>query len=192
MDSPVIASPDCPLSSPAAERGIRTFFTLFVQQRGSTNKVSSGCVKSSIFPTFKLMCNLVFVYGTLLQPGNYFAAYIKRNCTYLSPGKLKGLLYDIGEYPGAIIPNNADGYIHGSIYSLHHPEENLKVIDDYEGFGPEQDQPNLYIRSIISIETDNGFIDTWIYLYNLPVNGLPVIQTGNYTEYIKQKKSPND
>jgi gamma-glutamylcyclotransferase (GGCT)/AIG2-like uncharacterized protein YtfP len=136
------------------------------------------------------MTNLLFVYGTLLQPGNNFADYLKQYCTYLSPGKTKALLYDIGEYPGAIIKNNTDSYIHGSVFKLLHPKENLRVIDDYEGFGPEQDQPNLYIRTVLSIETDTGIIDAWIYLYNLPVDSLPQIATGNYAEYIKQKKIP--
>jgi gamma-glutamylcyclotransferase (GGCT)/AIG2-like uncharacterized protein YtfP len=138
------------------------------------------------------MHNLLFVYGTLLQPGNPLAESLKRTCTYLSPGKIKGLLYDIGEYPGVIINNHAAAYVHGSIYQLNHPPENLKVFDNYEGFGPGQEQPNLYIRTLASIETGQGFIDAWIYLYNLPVDGLSLIQSGNYAEYIKQKKSPGN
>ncbi|MES2063808.1 MAG: gamma-glutamylcyclotransferase family protein [Bacteroidota bacterium] len=136
------------------------------------------------------MTNLLFVYGTLLQPGNSFADYLKQNCTYLSPGKTKALLYDIGEYPGAIITANTDSYIHGSIFKLLHPKQNLRVIDDYEGFGPEQEQPNLYIRTVVPVETNPGIVNAWIYLYNLPVNGLLQIATGSYAEYIGQKKSP--
>ena len=126
------------------------------------------------------MQNLLFVYGTLLQPGNNFADYLKQNCTYLSPGKIKAVLYDIGEYPGAVIANNTDSYIHGSIFKLLHPKENLRVIDDYEGFGPEQNKPNLYIRMVVPVETDPGIVNTWIYLYNLPVDGLQQITSGNY------------
>jgi gamma-glutamylcyclotransferase (GGCT)/AIG2-like uncharacterized protein YtfP len=138
------------------------------------------------------MCNLLFVYGTLLQSSNPFAVYLQQQCIYVCIGKLKGLLYDIGEYPGAVINiNNFETYIYGSIYKLTNPEVNLSVIDDYEGYGPEQDQPNLYIRTVAAIETDNDCIrEAWIYLYNLPVNDLPQIASGNYTEYIKQKKSP--
>lgn len=138
------------------------------------------------------MIDFLFIYGTLLQPDNPFANYLSQNCTCISAGKLKGLLYDIGEYPGAVIGNNTDNYIHGSIYQLHHPKENLRVIDDYEGYGLEQDLPNLYIRSVASIETDSGTVDAWIYLYNLPTNGLPQIPSGNYAEYIRQKKSPGN
>lgn len=102
------------------------------------------------------------------------------------------MLYDIGEYPGAVITDNTDGYIYGSIFKLHHSEENLRVIDDYEGYGTEQDQPNLYIRSVALVETNSGAVDAWIYVYNLPTNGLPQITSGNYAEYITQKKSPGN
>ena len=136
------------------------------------------------------MIDYLFVYGTLLQPGNPFADYLSQNCSYVSPGKIKGKLYDISEYPGLIIADNDHNYVRGSIYQLHQPEENLKIFDDYEGFGPEQDQPNLYNRSIATIETGDGFIDAWVYLYNLPVDGLPIIPSGNYAEYIAQKKIP--
>ncbi len=130
------------------------------------------------------MIDLLFVYGTLLQPGNPFANYLNLNSTYLSRGKVKGILYDIGEYPGLIISNNAQNYVYGHIYKLHNTKQNLCVIDDYEGVGPEHEQPNLYRREIATIETQNRVIDTWIYRYNLPVDGLPLIASGNYAEFI--------
>jgi gamma-glutamylcyclotransferase (GGCT)/AIG2-like uncharacterized protein YtfP len=134
------------------------------------------------------MTNLLFVYGTLLQRGNPFANYLMQHCTYIAAGKIKGTLYDIGEYPGMIITVN--NYVCGSVYQLHHSEENLRVIDDYEGYGPGQHQPNLYIRLLASIETDNGIVNAWVYQYNLPVDGLPQITSGNYADYTKQKKIP--
>ncbi|MES2268720.1 MAG: gamma-glutamylcyclotransferase family protein [Bacteroidota bacterium] len=135
------------------------------------------------------MTNLLFVYGTLLQPGNAFARHLMQNCTFISTGKIKGTLYDIGEYPGLVI-NSDINYVNGRIYKLHNPEENLKVIDDYEGVGPGQQQPNLYIRQLEAIETEDGTLEAWVYLYNLPIAGLPIIPSGNYVDYKAQKKSP--
>jgi gamma-glutamylcyclotransferase (GGCT)/AIG2-like uncharacterized protein YtfP len=136
------------------------------------------------------MTGLLFVYGTLLEPDNSFANYLHQNSTYVSAGKIKGALYDIGEYPGAVITGNHDGYVYGHLLQLHQPEQNLKTIDDYEGFGPEQEQPNLYLREILSVEVETGIVNAWVYLYNLPINGLPQITDGNYTAYKPQKKSP--
>ncbi|MFD0767256.1 gamma-glutamylcyclotransferase [Mucilaginibacter lutimaris] len=136
------------------------------------------------------MTDLLFIYGTLLQPGNPFADYLHRNCTVISSGKIRGTLYDIGEYPGLVLNSAATAFVHGTIVRLHHPHENLKIIDDYEGVGPGQEQPNLYTREPGTIETDSGLVTAWIYLYNLPIDGLPIIASGNYLDYKAQKKSP--
>jgi gamma-glutamylcyclotransferase (GGCT)/AIG2-like uncharacterized protein YtfP len=133
------------------------------------------------------MTHLLFVYGTLLQPGNGLAQYLISNSTYLNAGYIKGTLYNIGDYPGLVI-NEKSGRVYGSIYEI--DDHVLKQIDDYEGYGPDQDEPNLYTRVMQPVKTTNGITDAWVYLYNLPVHGLQIISSGNYMQYIKQKKSP--
>jgi len=130
--------------------------------------------------------NYLFVYGTLLNGDNEFAIYLKNNCRFYANGKFKGRLYDVGEYPGAIADNQTKGYVYGGIFLIYDTERVLKQLDDYEGFGPEQEQPNLFVRDIISIDSNNGPLDCWCYLYNLPVEGLPLIASG---DYCKLKKS---
>ena len=133
---------------------------------------------------------LLFVYGTLLQTENHYARYINQHCSYISSGKVKGLLYDLGEYPGMIAVNKNNAWVYGSVYQMDNPTAVLKVIDEYEGVGPEENQPNLYKRISMPVETPYGIQDAWVYLYNLPVKGLRPVPEGNYLEYIKQKKSP--
>jgi gamma-glutamylcyclotransferase (GGCT)/AIG2-like uncharacterized protein YtfP len=124
------------------------------------------------------MNNLLFIYGTLLNEDNEYALYLKNNSRFYSTGKLKAKLYDIGEYPGAVL---ADGdHIYGSILEINDPEKVLPIIDDYEGFGTDQPQPNEFIRVLTKIETGSGFVNCWVYLYNLPVTGLPQIHSGRY------------
>lgn len=131
---------------------------------------------------------LLFVYGTLLQKDNQFGVYLKKYCAFLSTGKIKGRLYDIGEYPGLVL--NPEGYfINGNIYSVD-SEEVLQALDAYEGVGPLENQPNLYLRINCPVVTNCGEANAWVYVYNLPVVGLPEIKSGNYLEYIGQKKSP--
>ena|ERR1700754_225703 len=123
----------------------------------------------------------LFVYGTLLNSGNSYGAYLQQHCTFLQPGKFKGKLYDMGEYPGAIIQENGDQYVHGSIYLMDEPKKILSFIDEYEGFGSDQDQPNLFIRILKEIETVTKPMDCWVYVYNLPVVGqLTEIKSGRY------------
>ena len=129
--------------------------------------------------------NYLFVYGTLLDESNEFAIYLKQNCSYYSKGRFRSRLYDLGEYPGAIADENYPGYIYGSIFELKNTAETLKYLDDYESFGEDQEQPNLFIREMAEVETDSRRINCWVYLYNLPVEGVRVIESGNYAEYRK-------
>jgi len=129
--------------------------------------------------------NYLFVYGTLLDESNEFAIYLKQNCSYYSKGRFRSRLYDLGEYPGAIADENYPGYIYGSIFELKNTAETLKYLDDYESFGEDQEQPNLFIREMAEVETDSRRINCWVYLYNLPVEGFRVIKSGNYAEYRK-------
>ncbi|MBK0379030.1 gamma-glutamylcyclotransferase family protein [Mucilaginibacter segetis] len=135
-----------------------------------------------------LETEFLFVYGTLLQQHNKFTLYLNMHCSFYNKGQIKGRLYDIGEYPGLIVDNNA-GYVYGNIYKIGNPEI-LRELDIYEGNGPEEEQPNLYIRQKHLIETDNDTVKAWLYHYNLPIENLKQITSGNYGEYMRQKKRP--
>jgi len=126
----------------------------------------------------------LFVYGTLLQPGNEFADYLNKHCKFISKGKIKGRLYDIGEYPGALIDNAEEHFVHGSIFMMDDPETILKVVDDYEGIGELYNHPQEYIREQISIHTKTGDINCWMYVYNLPVITYRQIIDGDYMQYL--------
>jgi gamma-glutamylcyclotransferase (GGCT)/AIG2-like uncharacterized protein YtfP len=122
----------------------------------------------------------LFAYGSLLSEDNDFAIYLKDNSVLYSTGKVRGRLYDIGEYPGAILSAACDEYVYGSVLKIDRSEKVLDIIDDYEGYGGEQSWPNEFIRVLTGIETETGIINCWIYVYNLPVNGLKYIKGGRY------------
>jgi gamma-glutamylcyclotransferase (GGCT)/AIG2-like uncharacterized protein YtfP len=133
--------------------------------------------------------NLLFVYGSLLNTGNEFAGYLSNNSIVLSTGSFKGRLYDIGEYPGALADNKSHYNITGTIVKLNNPTDNLKILDDYEGFGADQAAPNLFIRKLLPVETAKGPVNCWVYLYNLFINGFHEIISGDYLAYLIQKQS---
>lgn len=126
------------------------------------------------------MNDLLFIYGTLLNEDNEFAVYLKNNSSFYAEGKINGQLYDLGEYPGAILSLNNGEYIYGSIVRLSNPEKVLAVVDDYEGYGDEQEQPNLFVRVLAEVETEKGRVTCWVYEYNLSVEGLVQIESGKY------------
>ena len=126
------------------------------------------------------MNNKLFVYGTLLDEDNKYGIYLRDNSKFFSSGKLAGILYDIGEYPGAVLSPAGNDFIYGIILEIDDPSIVLALIDLYEGFGDDQPQPNEFIRVLTEAETDRGHVDCWIYLYNLPIYGLMPIENGRY------------
>jgi len=129
----------------------------------------------------KHSCPYLFVYGTLLDKQNEFGAYLNDNCTFYADGRMPGKLFDLGEYPGAIFTREENRFVHGKIYRLNNPPKKLEVLDDYEGYGPGQAQPNLFVRELTDIEISTGKIACWVYLYNLPVEGCRLIDSGVYS-----------
>ncbi|SEN52076.1 Uncharacterized conserved protein YtfP, gamma-glutamylcyclotransferase (GGCT)/AIG2-like family [Mucilaginibacter gossypiicola] len=125
----------------------------------------------------------LFVYGTLLQPGNQFADYLSKHCKFISEGKIKGRLYDIGDYPGAVIDDREERYIYGRIFMMDDPETILKIVDDYEGIGDVYHHPQEYTREQVNILTIDNNINCWMYLYNLSVSNCRQIISGDYMQY---------
>ncbi len=117
------------------------------------------------------------MYGTLLDMDNEYAIYLKNNSEYYTSGKIRAELYDIGEYPGAVLSSQSKTGVKGRVLKINNPAEVLTVIDGYEGFGENQPQPNEFIRTEIGVETEVGKVVCWVYLYNLPVAGLKQIES---------------
>lgn len=127
-----------------------------------------------------MQSDLLFVYGTLLDKDNEFGAYLSANSEFYADGRVRGRLYDLGEYPAAITDENAPGFVYGKIYRLLNAPVTIGILDDYEGIGNDYPEPHEYLRALKSIETDNGDILCWMYLYNLDINNLKQITSGKY------------
>jgi len=128
----------------------------------------------------------MFVYGTLLTAGNEFSDLLKAGSRYCGEGKIRGRLYDIGEYPGAVDDQSSSDYIYGSIYELADPEKTIPVLDDYEGFDPADPRTSEFIRNAVFIESGGIKVLCWVYLYNFSTEKYPRIEGGKYPA----KKNP--
>lgn len=129
----------------------------------------------------------LFVYGTLLLATNEFGQYLNTHCKLVGTGKFKGLLYDIGQYPGAIADDNASSYVYGSIFLMDNAPVVLQVLDDYEGLGLADPVPYEYLRELHKVETDNNPVNCWVYFYNWPVEKHHQILSGNYNKYLSNQ-----
>ncbi|HWZ34545.1 MAG TPA: gamma-glutamylcyclotransferase family protein [Mucilaginibacter sp.] len=130
--------------------------------------------------------DLLFVYGTLLLADNEFANYLTRNSAFCCKGKMQGKLFDAGHYPALIIDSKNNYDVWGTVYHLHNAREVIKQLDVYEGYGEGEEQPYLFVREALPVETEDGTLTCWVYLYNYSLSGLTEITTGDYIDYLNQ------
>ncbi|MGA2572437.1 MAG: gamma-glutamylcyclotransferase family protein [Terracidiphilus sp.] len=114
------------------------------------------------------MTQYLFVYGTL-QPG-LASAKISPLAAKLRPvgeGRVRGALYDLGCYAGAVPDPRATGRIAGTVMELPEDESFLRQLDGYEGFDPKTPETSEYIRERQTVElSEGGTLECWIYSYN--------------------------
>jgi gamma-glutamylcyclotransferase (GGCT)/AIG2-like uncharacterized protein YtfP len=126
--------------------------------------------------------DFIFVYGTLRkQMASSMHHLIAGDCGYFSDGVLRGKLYEVCGYPGAIESNDASDKVSGELYKMLDRKRVLARLDDYEECSGWFPVPHEFTRKLISIELAGGAsVVAWVYLYNLDVSKLRQITTGDY------------
>jgi len=134
----------------------------------------------------------IFVYGSLrkgFQSDAY--EYISRYFDLVGDARVKGQLYDLGDFPAAI-PSSGEYYIIGELYKIKNEQEfswAMGQLDDYEGLIVEQDEVPLYKRELTNVYIDDQEIPAWVYWYNADISGKPLVPSGDILEYLKKKFS---
>jgi len=135
--------------------------------------------------------HFVFVYGSLrrgFQSPAY--EYIGRYFNFFGDARVKGKLFDLGEYPGGV-PTQEDSFIIGELYIVKDDGEfswAIAQLDDYEGVVVEPNERPLYRREIVDVFVNDAIVPAWIYWYNDDVSGKPCIESGDVLQYLAQKK----
>jgi gamma-glutamylcyclotransferase (GGCT)/AIG2-like uncharacterized protein YtfP len=111
--------------------------------------------------------NYLFVYGTLL-PGKAprEIAPVVQKLRPLGDGFVRGRLYDLGQYPGAI-PAKTGQLITGKIFEIPEEPDLLKRLDEYEEFDAEKPEGSLFLRKKLPVTrtAGNQRLLCWIYVY---------------------------
>ncbi len=132
----------------------------------------------------------LFVYGSLMGGiQSPIATYLKSNSIFLGEGSVNGRLLDIGHYPGLVYEPQNEKTVVGHVFELNNPKEMLPNLDHYECVGPAFESPNQYRRESIQVVLNKETIVCWAYLYNLPIEGIKVIESGNYLAYFEQNEA---
>ena len=134
----------------------------------------------------------LFVYGSLLSGFRSPAyEYISRYFTLISPARIRGKLYDMGDYPAAV-PCTDELFIKGELYLIKNESEfswALGQLDDYEGVTPEPGEVQSYSRELTTIYLEAKTINAWVYWYKGDIGNKPVVESGDILQYHQQKNN---
>ena len=133
----------------------------------------------------------LFVYGSLRSEFEHPAhEHIRKHFTLISKAKVKGLLYDTGEYPAAIPTTTEQGFITGELSEAKTPADFLlaiKELDAYEGVEPEDGEEPLFTRELTEVTYNTTVEEAWIYWYNGTVLDENRVASGDIMDLIESK-----
>ena len=111
----------------------------------------------------------VFFYGTLMAGfDRRRRAGLDGQLKFLGRGSIRASLFDLGLYPAAV--PSPDGCVLGELYEVGDSGAVLPVLDDIEGYRPEDPDRSLYVRSEVTVTLPDGVHHpAWDYFYNAPL-----------------------
>ena len=125
----------------------------------------------------------LFVYGTLSP--QHAPPEIRATVRRLRPvgqASVRGRLYDLGEYPGAILSKNSRSVIRGEVFELPGDKGTLTSLDDYEGFEPNRPGSSLFLRQTRLVTMEDGTrLRCWVYVYNGTMKDAQPVRSGRYS-----------
>ena len=132
------------------------------------------------------MKDYLFAYGTLGEqdaPREIVAVVKRLRC--LGEGFILGRLYDLGEYPGAILGTSPNNKVFGKVYEIPADSGLLARLDAYEEFDPQHPAQSLFVRRRAPITRSNKKkIKGWVYEYNGDVRSVPLVKSGHYSPLV--------
>lgn len=110
-----------------------------------------------------------------------------RRLRRIGRGRVRGRLYDLGEYPGAVLSKTGP-VILGQISELPDDPEVLEKLDEYEGFDPARPKHSLFVRKRHPVSLAGGKeMVCWIYTYNRHPGASPRLTGRRFSERKKQR-----
>ena len=110
-------------------------------------------------------CELIFVYGSLRRGCGAQGLMRRLRARYLGKGSVRGRLFNLGEFAGAVKAPGGSTRIPGELYYLPSAARALKSLDRYEGNGYRREVAEVELRSTRRVQA-------WIYwLKRAPAEG---------------------
>ncbi len=135
-----------------------------------------------------------FVYGTLIpdQPNYYLW---KDSIADTKNGIIKNYqLFDMGHYPMIVEAKGIN--VNGMLMHVRTEDYDriTKIIDNLEGYNPENHGSSAYNREIRDIELDSGGLEkAWIYIGSEKyIKKENAVKDGNWVKHISKKEGNKD
>ena len=143
-----------------------------------TSDRCGGCVGLNPRGSYYITCLVsderishLFVYGTLRSAfANRYARELSRKATLKGIARVRGRLYDLGDYPG--LRAAGDGWVTGELYELRDTAI-LDELDHYEG-------PEFRRQAGDAVTRSGAVTRAWVYEYSGPVWEDRLIASGDY------------
>lgn len=130
----------------------------------------------------------LFTYGTLM------AGFVRRPllgpATLEGPGRIRGSLYDFGDYPGVVLDDG--GWVVGELYRVPDLAARLPALDRAEWYDARDESRSLYLRRCIPVEIEPGIArEAWLYVYNGPPGCGRRIPSGDWRVCVASRPVPS-
>jgi gamma-glutamylcyclotransferase (GGCT)/AIG2-like uncharacterized protein YtfP len=133
----------------------------------------------------------LFVYSSLLRGFSTDEYdYVAKFFDFVGPAKTKGKLSILNNIVVGT-PSTENVFLKGELYKIRVRDQfsfAIGQLDEYEGVHPEPPKEPLYRREMTTAILENhSEITAWVYWYNSNVDGLPVLPSGDVTEFQNKK-----
>ncbi len=128
------------------------------------------------------MSDFLFAYGTLQPDYSPPAiAHVVAKLELIGKGSARGVLYDLGGYPGAVLDSHSKQTIHGVVFRLPEDATIWRELDAYEDFDPASPETSPFIRVLHPVVLATGdTLQCWVYVYNRDPGSARILPEGTY------------
>jgi gamma-glutamylcyclotransferase (GGCT)/AIG2-like uncharacterized protein YtfP len=117
------------------------------------------------------MAERLFVYGTLHpdRAPKEIADIVSR-FRHVGYGTIRGVRYELDDYPAVVLKSRSAEEIPGEIFVLPSDSSALARLDEYEEYQPDDPAHSLFRRMKTAVTFDDGTQqECWVYAYNGPL-----------------------
>ena len=131
----------------------------------------------------------LFAYGTLRFSNSLIKqGALKDEFEFVGRGKIIAVMYDIGNYPGAV-KDNAGNEVSGEVFRVLDVKRAFVILDSFENYDRLDESRCEYIRRRVRVRMDSrDFLMAWVYWYNGDLKTKNRIVQNDYLEYLTIKE----